>query len=223
MERPEHNLRGQMGATAGQLAPRRFSGLILVSAIHIGIIALLVLGMVANDIEKKKEDLQATVEQQKIEPKAPPPPPPDVIKPPPPFIPPPDITIQAEAPPSNNAIATTSVRPPAPPPPAPPPAAPPAAPPTPAIGLMNTHTKPPYPTISQRLGEHGTTLLMVTIDASGNCTGAEVVTSSGSNRLDTAAIDYVKQRYKWKPATQGGKPIASRQQLRIVWSLTDAQ
>ena len=56
MERPEHNLRGQMGGTSAQLAPRRFSGLILVTAIHIGIIALLVLGMVANDIEKKKED-----------------------------------------------------------------------------------------------------------------------------------------------------------------------
>jgi protein TonB len=211
-----------MGGNAAQLAPRRFSGLILVTAIHIGIIALLVLGMVANDIEKKKEDLQATVEQQKIEPKAPPPPPPDVIKPPPPFIPPPDITIQTEAPPNNNAIVTTTSRPPAPPPPAPPPA-PPAAPPTPAVALMNTHTKPPYPTISQRLGEHGTTLLMVTIDASGDCTGADVITSSGSHRLDQAAIDYVKQRYKWKPATQGGKPIASRQQLRIVWSLTDAQ
>jgi protein TonB len=211
-----------MGGSTAQLAPRRFSGLILVTAIHIGIIALLVLGMVANEVEKKKEDLQATVEQQKIEPKAPPPPPPDVIKPPPPFIPPPDINIQVEAPPSNNAIVTTTARPPAPPPPAPP-AAPPAPPPTPAAGIMSTHTKPPYPTISQRLGEHGTTLLMVTIDTSGNCTNAEVVTSSGSHRLDQAAVDYVKQRYKWKPATQNGKPIESRQQLRIVWSLTDAQ
>jgi protein TonB len=225
MERPEHNLRGPMGTTAGQLAPRRFGGLILVSAIHVGIVALLILGLVAGEVEKKKEDLQATVEQQKVEAKAPPPPPPDVVKPPPPFVPPPDFQIQTEAPPSNNAISTTQVRPPTPPPPAPPaaPPAPPAAPPVAAEPVMATHTPPPYPPISQRLGEHGTVLLNVTIDENGRATEATVATSSGSTRLDNASIDFVKQRYRWKPATQGGKAIATRQQIRIVYDLKDAQ
>jgi protein TonB len=210
--------------TAGQLAPRRFGGLVVVTAVHIAVVAVLILGMVVGAAEKKKEDIQAAVEQQKVEAKAPPPPPPDVVKPPPPFVPPPDINIQSEAP-STTAITTTQVRPPVPPPPAPPPAppAPPAAAPTPAEPIQATHTIPPYPTISQRLGEQGTVTLTVTIDETGRCTDAVVATSSGSNRLDQAAIDYVKQRYRWKPATQAGKPIATRQPLRVVFSLKNAQ
>jgi len=224
MERPEHSLRGAVG-TQAELAPRRFGGLVIVTAIHIGIVALLILGLVGNEMEKKKEDIQATVEQQKVEPKAPPPPPPDVVKPPPPFVPPPDFQIQSDAPPPANSITTTQVRPPSPPPPAPPPAppAPPAAPPVAAEPIMATHTPPPYPPISQRLGEHGTVTLMVTIDENGRATEATVTTTSGSNRLDTASIDFVKQRYRWRPATQGGKPIATRQQIRIIYDLKDAQ
>jgi len=225
MERPEHSLRGQISGSAAQLAPRRFGGLVLVTAIHVAIVAVLILGLVAGEVEKKKDDLQATVEQQKVEAKAPPPPPPDVVKPPPPFVPPPDFQIQTEAPSNTTAISTTSVRPPAPPPPAPPaaPPAPPAAPPTPPEAIMSTHGIPPYPAISQRLGEHGTTLLNITIDEAGRCTEATVATSSGSNRLDTAAIDYVKQRYRWKPATQNGHPVTVRSQIRVVWDLKDAQ
>jgi protein TonB len=224
MERPEHTLRGAIG-TSAELAPRRFGGLVIATIIHIGIVAVLIVGLVGNEMEKKKEDIQATVEQQKVEPKAPPPPPPDVVKPPPPFIPPPDFQIQTDAPAPTNSITSTQVRPPVPPPPAPPPAppAPPAAPPTPPEIIAATHTQPPYPTISQRLGEQGTSLLNITIDENGRCTEATVATSSGSNRLDTAAIDYVKQRYRWKPATQGGKPVAIRTQIKVVWSLKDAQ
>ena len=213
-----------MGGTAAQLAPSRFGGLVVVAAVHIGIVALLILGLIGADIEKKKEDLQATVEQQKVEAKAPPPPPPDVVKPPPPFVPPPDITIAADPTPTNT-ISTTQVRPPVPPPPAPPapPPAPPSSPPSPPEIIQATHTQPPYPPISQRLGEQGTSLLNVTIDENGRAVDATVATSSGSNRLDTAAIDYVKQRYRWKPATQGGKPVKQALQLKIVWSLKDAQ
>ena len=74
MERPEHSLRGQISGSAAQLAPRRFGGLVLVTAIHVAIVAVLILGLVAGEVEKKKDDLQATVEQQKVEAKAPPPP-----------------------------------------------------------------------------------------------------------------------------------------------------
>ncbi len=220
MERPEHFVTHSV--TNSQVGARRFSGIIIVGAIHAGIAILLILGMVTK-MELKKEDLQATVEQQKVQPKAPPPPPPKFEKPPPPFVPPPEFNIQNEAPPPR-AIVTTSVPPPAPPPPAPPRvAAPPPVPPAPAEAITATHTKPPYPPLSQRLGEHGVTLLNVSIDENGRCTDATVVTSSGSKRLDEAAIDYVKQRYRWKPATRDGKPVSTTQPLRIVWSLTDAQ
>jgi periplasmic protein TonB len=219
MERPEHIVSNRLSSE--HLGPRRFSGLIIVAAIHAGFIALLILGIVTK-IELKKEDLQATVDQQKVPPKTPPPPPPKFEKPPPPFVPPPEFNIQNEAPPPRAIVASPAPPPPAPPPRAAPPA-PPAAPPAPAEPIVATHTKPPYPPISQRLGEHGVTLLNVSIDASGRATDATVVTSSGSARLDAAAVEYVKQRYRWKPATRDGKPVATTQALRIVWSLTDAQ
>jgi protein TonB len=219
MERPEHIVSARLANE--QVGSRRFSGLIIVAAVHAGFIALLILGIVTK-IELKKEDLQATVDQQKVPPKTPPPPPPKFEKPPPPFVPPPEFNIQTEAPAPRAIVAS-----PTPPPPAPPPravvAAPPAPPPAPAEPIQATHTKPPYPPISQRLGEHGVTLLNVSIDEAGRATDATVVTSSGSARLDAAAIDYVKQRYRWKPATRDGKAVATTQALRIVWSLTDAQ
>jgi protein TonB len=220
MERPEHIVSNRMSNE--QLGSRRFSGLIVVAAIHVGFIALLILGVVTK-MELKKEDLQAIVDQQKVLPKAPPPPPPKFEKPPPPFVPPPDFNIQTEAPAPRTIVAAPTPPPPAPPPPRAAPPAPPANPPTPAEPILATHTKPPYPPISQRLGEHGISMLNDTVDETGKCADATVATSSGSARLDQAAIDYCKQRYRWKPATQNGKPVTTRQELRVIWSLTDAQ
>ena len=218
MERPEHAV-AHLGTS--QAGSRRFSGVVVVVAIHVGLVALLVLGMVTK-MELKKEDIQATVEQQKVPPKTPPPPPPKFEKPPPPFVPPPEFNIETQAPPPR-AIVATPTPPPAPPPPRPAPPAPPAIPPSPPVEITSTHTTPPYPTISQRLGEQGTTLLNITIDENGRCAEATVAKSSGSNRLDTAAADFCKQRYRWKPAMRDGKPVAYKQQLQVIWNLKDAQ
>ncbi len=217
MERPEHAL-NHLATT--QVGSRRFSGIVVVVAIHAALIALLILGVVTK-MELKKEDLQATIEQQKVPPKTPPPPPPKFEKPPPPFVPPPEFNIQTEAPPPR-AIVATPTPPPAPPPPRPAPPAPPAIPPAPPEIIASTHTQPPYPTISQRLGESGTTLLNILVDETGRAKEATVATSSGSKRLDDAAVAYVMQRYRWKPATRDGKPVADRLQLRIVWDLKNA-
>ncbi|MBV9549539.1 MAG: energy transducer TonB [Alphaproteobacteria bacterium] len=220
MERPEHAVHNLGQAPVGA---RRFSGVIIVAAIHAVIVALLIYGMVTK-MEIKKADLQATVEQQKVPPKTPPPPPPKFEKPPPPFVPPPDFNIKTEAPPPQAIrVAPTPPPPPAPPPPRAAPPAPPPVPPAPPEAIASTHTTPPYPPISQRLGEQGVTLLNVLVDENGRAIEATVATSSGSSRLDTAAIDYVKQRYRWKPATRDGKPVQDRIQLRVVWSLKNAQ
>jgi protein TonB len=212
-----------MHGSQAQLAPRRLGGMVVVVVVQVLVGAILILGMTTGQIEKKLEDLKATVEKEKVEEKAPPPPPPDVVKPPPPFVPPPDIAIAVEAPPSNNAIATTSTPPPPRPaaPPAPP--APPPPAPTKLEQITRTHTKPPYPAISQRMGEQGTTELMVTINTKGDVIAAEVTKSSGSKRLDDAAIDHVKARWKWNPPTQNGQPVEARTAVRVVWSLLDAQ
>jgi protein TonB len=218
MERPEHFVSSQVHNT--QVGARRFSGVIIVGAIHAGIAVLLILGMVTK-MELKKEDLQATVEEQKVQPKPPPPPPPKFEKPPPPFVPPPDFNIQSEAPPPR-AIVATPVPPPPPPPRAAPPA-PPAIPPTPPEKILATHTQPPYPALSQRLAEQGTTVMNCVIDENGRCVEITLAKTSGSNRLDTAAMDYVKQRYRWKPAMRDGKPVKENAQLQVIWSLKDAQ
>jgi TonB family protein len=89
--------------------------------------------------------------------------------------------------------------------------------------IGGTPTKPPYPAISQRLGEQGTSSLTCVIDESGRCVEASITLSSGSKRLDDAAIEYVKARYKWRPATNNGLPVRASTAVRIVWNLKDAQ
>jgi periplasmic protein TonB len=222
MEHPSHELRNSMG---GANTSRRLGGGAVVVIVQLAVGALLVLGMTTGAIEKKLEDLTTTVEQQQVEDKPPPPPPPDVVKPPPPFVPPPDIAIAVEAPPSNaNTITATSVAPPPRPatPPAPP--APPAPPPTKLEPIMSTRAqKPPYPAISQRMGEQGTTEMIVNIDTSGSVSACQVTKSSGSKRLDDAACAHATARYKWRPPTQDGKPVEARTQINVVWSLLDAK
>ncbi len=223
MEQPAHDLRKTLRGHAAELAPRRFGGLVIVTAVHVSFAALLILGMKGGEIMDKVEDLVAVAQQEQVEAKPPPPPPPDLVKPPPPFVPPPDISIAIDAPASTTAIATTSVAPPPRPatPPAPP--APPAPPPTQLEPVMSTRSKPPYPTISQRLGEQGTVELMVTINTGGNVTGCEVTKTSSSKRLDDAACSHVQARWKWKPPTQNGQPTEARTAVRVVWSLLDAR
>jgi periplasmic protein TonB len=225
MDRPSHELRTSMRGNSSQMAPRRIGGIAVAVIAEGAVAALLILGMATGAIEKKLEDLTTTVEQQQVEDKPPPPPPPDVVKPPPPFVPPPDIAIAVEAPASNaNTITATSVQqPPRPATPPAPPAPPPPAP-TKLEAIMSTRVqKPPYPAISQRMGEQGTTEMIVTIDTSGSVTACQVIKTSGSKRLDDAACAHATARYKWKPPTQEGKPVEARTQINVVWSLLDAK
>jgi TonB family protein len=85
--------------------------------------------------------------------------------------------------------------------------------------IMATHTIPPYPTMSQRLGEQGTTTLNVDIGADGIPTGTRVVKSSGSGRLDDAAAAFVKENWRWQAPTRKCKPIAFATNVSVAWSL----
>ena len=89
--------------------------------------------------------------------------------------------------------------------------------------IARTHSIPPYPTISQRLGEQGTSQLQVAIDVTGSVTDCKVSKSSGSERLDAAACEYVKGHWKWQPPTQEGKPVAANTLVDVVWNLKNAQ
>jgi periplasmic protein TonB len=88
--------------------------------------------------------------------------------------------------------------------------------------VANTHAPPPYPALSLRLGEQGTTRMQVSISTRGLITGCKVIDSSGFERLDNAACSYVQQRWRWKPPMRGGRAATAETQISVIWSLRRA-
>ena len=76
-----------------------------------------------------------------------------------------------------------------------------------------------YPAISIRLQEQGTVAIKFNIGADGTVSECTVATSSGKPRLDDAACTMVKKRWKYKPATQDGKPVAVSLPAEVVFTL----
>jgi protein TonB len=83
-------------------------------------------------------------------------------------------------------------------------------------------SKPDYPSTSARLGEEGATGLKLLINADGRVADVELVTSSGSNRLDEAAIKHAKRNWAFSPCTEGGKAVSCWYQTKLVWRLENA-
>jgi protein TonB len=164
-------------------------------------------GLANGLVEKVNEVIQVNVLKDKIEKKEPPPPPPELKAPPPPFVPPPDIVIQTDAPPPQTAITTQSQIKVAP-----------------RLSAPFTIGKPhtcmqDYPPISVRLGEQGTTTLGFTINAEGRVENAHIITSSGSERLDNAALSCVGN-WKYGPAkNDAGQAVPVPNQAKVLWNL----
>ncbi|ADU36265.1 TonB family protein [Variovorax paradoxus EPS] len=136
----------------------------------------------------------------KVDPPPPPPPPPKVAKAPPP--PRPQAIREPKPTPAPQApVGTTEPPPPPAPPAAPippaPPALPPAPPAPPAVQLPSSNAdylqnpKAVYPAMSKRLGEQGKVIVKVLVGVDGLPKSAEVKKSSGFERLDEAAIEYI--------------------------------
>ncbi len=108
-------------------------------------------------------------------------------------------------------------------PPAPPPQ--PAAPPEPALAEVKPAPPPPpplepprfdmaylnnpapeYPAFSRRLGEQGRVLLRVLVNVEGIAEQVEIKESSGSRRLDQAALEAVR-KWRFIPAKRGDTAI----------------
>jgi protein TonB len=79
---------------------------------------------------------------------------------------------------------------------------------------------PAYPRQSRRLREEGTVVLELLILEDGTVSKARIETSSGHSRLDETALAAVK-RWRYVPATRGGKPIAYTYLQPVVFSLTN--
>ncbi|WP_296753048.1 energy transducer TonB [Thiobacillus sp.] len=157
---------------------------------------------------------------------APPPPKPVKQAPPPKPVKPPHYHLAAQAPVASPQEAVEPLPPPEPvvePPPvvaAPAPVqAPslPAPPPKPAgpvtlaaeLAVSCPERRPPvYPPMSRRLGETGKVVLRVELDETGRVSTAQVASSSGSARLDAAALAAVKS-WRCTPAQRDGQAVRS--------------
>ncbi|MDB5964319.1 MAG: energy transducer TonB, partial [Polaromonas sp.] len=100
------------------------------------------------------------------------------------------------------------------------PAAPPAVqlPSSDASYLQNP--SPPYPPLSRRLNEEGTTTVRVMIGVDGLPQRAELAKSSGFDRLDQAAMATV-MRWRYVPGKRGGVPEAMWFNVPIRWKLVE--
>lgn len=77
---------------------------------------------------------------------------------------------------------------------------------------------PPYPALSRRMSEEGRVILRVSVNPQGSADNVEIKTSSGSPRLDEAALNTVK-RWKFIPAKRGETPVQSAVLVPITFKL----
>jgi protein TonB len=82
---------------------------------------------------------------------------------------------------------------------------------------------PPYPAAQIRLKQEGNSGLSVCIDANGRVSSASLASSSGSDKLDEAALKWVRSA-RFKPATVDGapQPICGHSVV-YEWRLQDAR
>lgn len=204
MERPLHEL----AAIAGQGKKDKTMSLGVVIGVHAVIISGLIIGLSNDQIRGTVEEFSVSMVTKKATVQELPPPPIMAVKPPPAVAPPiPKFEI-AVAPQPVVPQPSTVVAPP--------------SPPSPPREIARTHTLPPYPALSQRMGEQGTTGLTCDIGVDGKPITCAVTRSSGSQRLDDAASSFVKDHYTWQPATRDGKPVPDKTQLNVVWDLKNA-
>ncbi len=93
----------------------------------------------------------------------------------------------------------------------------PVIPPDVAAAYRN-NPAPPYPQICRDREQQGKVVLLVRIAADGRAALVEIATSSGYQRLDTAAREAVR-RWKFVPAHQAGEPVAATVMVPVVFHL----
>ena len=79
-------------------------------------------------------------------------------------------------------------------------------------------SQPRYSWLSRVRGEQGVVLVLVSVSAQGTCTQARVISSSGYDRLDEAAVSWARTAV-YSPACKEGSPIASELRLRVPFEL----
>lgn len=77
---------------------------------------------------------------------------------------------------------------------------------------------PEYPHLARRLGEEGSVLCVLHVDAKGRVSRVEVARSSGHARLDEAAVQRLRT-WTFRPATLDGAPVAGTYRHRVRFEL----
>lgn len=90
------------------------------------------------------------------------------------------------------------------------------------VGLMATHTIPPYPPLDLHLGNQGTVVLRLLIGVDGRVLDANVVRSSGSESLDRAAQNWVIARWRYQPAIREGAAVQGVVNVAVKFDLKSA-
>ena len=89
----------------------------------------------------------------------------------------------------------------------------------PPVGIMATHSTPPYPALAARLGEMGSVELRLVISPQGIVTDAVVVRSSGHDDLDQAARAWVMGHWRYRPAMRGGVAVPAVAEALVRFDL----
>jgi len=85
----------------------------------------------------------------------------------------------------------------------------------------NAHTmdESDYPLLSWMQGEQGNVVLDVLVSVDGSVADTQVARSSGFARLDGAAADIVRMRWRYKPVVSGDHAIACHAEVMVSWRL----
>jgi protein TonB len=194
---------------------RRFVSASGVLVLHVGLLYVLNNGLSHSWTPLDLGPLEAElIDEPQIEPAEPPPPPPRLQTLPVDTLPMPDIAIDL---PVDSADAISLA-----PAPIARPVAARAAPvlEPPRLDRKRSQVTPAYPPTSRRLGEEGRVVVNVYVLADGRVGEVQVLTSSGYERLDAAALEHVRRNWRFDPATRDGAAVATWGAFGVTFAIT---
>lgn len=83
--------------------------------------------------------------------------------------------------------------------------------------------QPPYPAAARRMGEEGSVVVHVRIGRDGRVLAAVIGRSSGSPRLDAAAIAHALAHWRFSPALDAGVAVEAERDITVSFRLDQAQ
>ena len=92
-----------------------------------------------------------------------------------------------------------------------------STPPVPVTSHVIARTD--YPAASFRLREEGVVTIQYVVQTNGSVGDCRIVKTSGVPLLDIAACLTATRRWKFKPATQNGKPVAQSLESDVTFEL----